>query len=128
MGNNMMLQLGVGAIFALLVLRLVFDFLTEYWRRKEDRGIDSSPKIDRVLSISKDLHVFSQRAFPMIKDLHDWHNVNDSDGVKIWYVRGSLEKAIDKLADNLVEQTKILQQMASEMVNVKRAVEDFKKD
>ena len=33
-----------------------------------------------------------------IKDLHDWHNVQDQDGVKVWYVRRSLEEAIVKLS------------------------------
>ena len=45
-------------------------------------------------------------------DLHDWHNVNDQDGVKIWYVRPSLAEAVVSLSDNIAQQTKILENIA----------------
>ncbi len=41
-----------------------------------------------------------------IDDLHRWHNKDDDEGVKIWYVRGSLEKAI-------VDMTVAIQLMTS---------------
>lgn len=40
-----------------------------------------------------------------IRDLHDWHSKTDQDGVPVWYVRRSLEEAIDKLAENIQKQT-----------------------
>jgi len=30
-------------------------------------------------------------------DLHKWHDVKDSDGVRLWYVRKSLEESINKV-------------------------------
>lgn len=41
----------------------------------------------------------------MIADLHAWHAKTDSEGVPVWYVRSSLEKAIDRLAIQLQKQT-----------------------
>jgi hypothetical protein len=41
-------------------------------------------------------------------DLHEWHDMRDSEGVMLWYVRRSLEEAIVKLADNIGEQTRVL--------------------
>ena len=46
-----------------------------------------------------------------IRDLWKWHNVSDNEGVKIWYVRKSLEEAIEKLASNIEMQTEILRSM-----------------
>lgn len=40
-----------------------------------------------------------------IKDLHNWHNVNDEEGVKIWYTRN---KAVE---DTLEKMTEILDRM-----------------
>lgn len=33
----------------------------------------------------------------LTEELHGWHNKEDEDGVKVWYVRRSLEKAIVQL-------------------------------
>ena len=46
-----------------------------------------------------------------VDELHAWHNREDEDGVKVWYVRKSLEDAISKLADNLEQQTAVLSDM-----------------
>jgi len=43
-----------------------------------------------------------------VMDLWDWHSVVDEEGVKIWYVRKSLETSIEKLADNISKMTEIL--------------------
>jgi hypothetical protein len=52
------------------------------------------------------------------KTMYDWHDKADEDGVKIWYVRRSLEealhenvKAINILAKNSEIQTKLLEDM-----------------
>ena len=34
----------------------------------------------------------------MTVDLHEWHDHSDADGVKVWYIRKSLEKAIFELS------------------------------
>ncbi len=48
-------------------------------------------------------------------DLHTWHSQRDSDGVFIWYVRRSLEDAINKLADNVNAQTECFRHLVAEM-------------
>ena len=40
-----------------------------------------------------------------VDDLYKWHDQRDSDGAFAWYVRKSLETAINKLADNIEKQT-----------------------
>ena len=43
-----------------------------------------------------------------VKELHDWHAREDEDGVKVWYVRRSLEHAIEKLASAITQQANVL--------------------
>ena len=38
-----------------------------------------------------------RRLCRQVNDLWVWHNKEDDDGVKVWYVRRSLENAIEKL-------------------------------
>jgi hypothetical protein len=40
-------------------------------------------------------------------ELHEWHDVCDRDGVKLWYVRRSVEDAVSKLADSIATQNVI---------------------
>lgn len=42
-----------------------------------------------------------QKMSTRTKELHDWHNITGDDGVKIWYVRKSLETAIRDLTEVL---------------------------
>ncbi len=35
-----------------------------------------------------------------VKDLHDWHNKEDDEGVKVWYTRNkSMEEILEKMVD-----------------------------
>lgn len=89
-------QIGIGGIIALLVLREVFGFL---------RGRNGSGKIT-----SDDLRRI-RKALEQIHDLWEWHNVSDADGVKLWYVRRSLEESMDQLSKNISKQTEVLSEM-----------------
>lgn len=77
-------QLGIGGIFAILVLREVFLFLG----RRRGTGTDDAMR-------------------KQVADLHDWHAREDVDGVKIWYVRKSLDESIEKLATAIDQLVKI---------------------
>ena len=62
----------------------------------------------------------------MLKDLHAWHDIADSEGVKIWYVRRSLEEAVEKLTvsiEKLGERqeaaTDVLKEMARDMREIR---------
>lgn len=52
------------------------------------------------------------------EEMYDWHNKSDQDGVKVWYVRQSLEnalrdnaKAVEAIAKNIELQTRLLEEM-----------------
>lgn len=55
------------------------------------------------------------------KTMFDWHDKSDEDGVKIWYVRRSLEEALQEnvrainiLAKNSETQTRLLEDMINQ--------------
>jgi deoxyribodipyrimidine photolyase-like uncharacterized protein len=54
--------------------------------------------IDRAFGALKNRGVDVNKVVKQIDELHAWHNKEDDDGVKVWYVRKSLEDAIEKLA------------------------------
>lgn len=62
------------------------------------------------------------KAMRMTKDLHVWHSKEDDDGVKVWYVRKSLENAVTKLADNIEAQTTLLTRLVDSMERLDRDV------
>ena len=58
----------------------------------------------------------------LLEDLHDWHDKEDAEGVKVWYVRRSLEDAIAKLSDNIEKQTLILSKIHREQEEIRSQV------
>jgi len=62
-----------------------------------------------------------------ISDLHEWHDKSDQDGVKVWYVRQSLEtalrdnaQAVMAIAKNSELQTRLLEEMLESQKNLMR--------
>ena len=81
-----------GSIIAvILILREVFAFLDRQQAKK---------------SGSTKQAAFTYRDRNMLEDLHKWHDREDVDGIKVWYVRSSLEKSVDKLGDAIEHMTK----------------------
>ena len=104
---NVLVQLGVGGIFCVLVLRLVFDFLGK--KRLSKNGDCLTPAI-----------------IQQVKDLWDWHNKTDEEGVKVWYVSRSLEKAIERLAESTETQTKVLTELVHGFKDLRRDISEKK--
>lgn len=106
--DDQLLQVGAGGMFALFVLREVFSFLKERLRTQNNTLLDLMAK--------------------QIHELHEWHAVTDEDGVKIWYLRRSLENAIEKLTSNLDMQTQLLREMVISMKETRSDMESFMRD
>jgi hypothetical protein len=83
-----------------------------------DKLSDNMDKMTLILSDIRD----------KTKDLYDWHNKEDSEGVKVWYVRKTLEEAIVKLADNIDKQTDILRDLVGQVRQTDEDVQRLKKD
>lgn len=77
--------LGMAAL-AYLVVRETFSYM---------KGRKESPLTAKVIH--------------QIDDLHEWHAKEDADGVKVWYVRRSLEDSIQSLAETLLRLERIME-------------------
>lgn len=95
MGGPTMLDLGVGAAVALLMIERVYVFVKMVLEHNK-----KDPATESLKVMSEQLH-----------DLHSWHSVHDDEGVKIWYNRRSVERAVEKIAESQVAQTEILKNL-----------------
>jgi hypothetical protein len=62
-----------------------------------------------------------------IEDMYVWHNKEDSDGVKVWYIRSSLEKTFEKLSFTLDRQNEVLETVMSKVSSLCNDVSSLKK-
>jgi len=101
------------AMFALISVLIVDRILLIF----KQRGLDLHLIAAQINDIATQINVLHEKHGPgseierKIDDLHRWHDVVDSEGVRLWYVRRSLEKAIEKLAENIEVSTKIFTKM-----------------
>jgi len=107
------LQLGTGGILALLLVREVLTFLA---KKKGDSGTTNYYSDARTEIMAR-----------QIAELHDWHDHEDNDGVKVWYVRRSLEESVAKLTDAIQTQNIILREMAGNNKELARAIREDRK-
>lgn len=105
---------GIGLVLALFVfgVREFFGWLSKKNLQNTDGRIKALE--DEVAKTNKSIEQIKKQT----EDLHEWHDKSDQDGVKIWYVRKSLEdalkdhaEAVATLAKNAELQTQILQQL-----------------
>lgn len=87
------LELGAGGLLAFMIIREVLNFVAKW---KTGQGAGST-----------------QLMIKQVQDLYDWHNINDDDGVKRWYVKQSLEDSVRSVADAITAQNKILLQLTA---------------
>ncbi len=109
--DGRLVELGVGLIAAIMVIREVLGFLD---KKKFTNG--ASQEHGAVMNEHvNDMRIAVSKVKDKVDDLHDWHNKTDEDGVFNWYVRRSLEDAIKDLGEKMCQQievqTKILQHM-----------------
>ena len=79
--DNLLLQLGVGGIFAILIIRMVFDFLN----RKNGSG-NTKVFDKRMTKVETDVDEIKD----CVHKIHDMHDVKNADGVPVWYIPQSL--------------------------------------
>ena len=113
-------EIGVGFCAFVLFVKIFMDFWDKQQKTKKESDLAKAVRELRdqnakVISLLREI-------LDLCKDLHKWHDVSDSEGVKIWYVRKSLEEAIGLLAKNLEKQTEVLQLMMNEVKDMHREV------
>ena len=92
----------IATLLAFIVGDKVINFL-------KTRGIDLGEIHEIRLAVNG-----CEKCHRDVKDLHDWHDVTDEDGIRKWYSRPSLERAIIALSENSTEQTSILKEIVNQ--------------
>lgn len=82
--------------------------------RIEKISADIKDLKEKLEMIEDDMEILSKQS----EEMYSWHNKNDQDGVKVWYIRQSLEnalkdnaKATEAIAKNIELQTRLLEEM-----------------
>ena len=116
-------QIGIGGIFAILVIREVLNFLG----KKKD-----SPSSAKTCEFDKETKDLLFKLKNQVDDLYKWHDQRDADGVPVWYIRRSLEEAIVKLAasqeslaDCIKHQTSVLERLIHSQEEIKHSINDI---
>jgi hypothetical protein len=96
-----LVELGVGLIAAIMVIREVLGFLDKK-KFLSDNGNGSLNGHGAVMNEHvNDVRLAVSKVKEKVDDLHDWHDKRDADGVPLWYVRRSLEDAIKDLGEKV---------------------------
>ena len=116
----------VGAIFiAYIVIKEVFVIVKGETKQiakdmaamKESfliKGADNKNVAEQVSDTYSQINAMASSVAQVkdqIEDLHKWHDKEDDDGVKIWYLRRSLEDSIKKLPVTLEQQRELMESM-----------------
>jgi hypothetical protein len=94
------------------------------WVAKARNGGDPAKKTCTDLTLIKQQLARLEGELGTVKryagELHRWHDKEDDDGVKVWYVRQSLENAINKLAEAADAQTRLLEEVLRNQDELKK--------
>lgn len=115
MDSNMITQLGVGGVLAVMIVKMVLDFLAK--KRLNGSATSSTHDTFELLRQIKDVDTVLKNAVielaPLVRagcervaELHRWHDKEDEDGVKIWYLRSHLLDSIQQLNTGVREFAK----------------------
>lgn len=85
------------------------------WIVRELTAIRKRDKIDKMCDSLVEINTKLDKQGRQIKDLYEWHDVKDNEGVRLWYVRRSLEEAIKELSDNIARQTEVFSGLVTEI-------------
>jgi transcriptional regulator len=106
----------------LLTIKEAFSWLKDKNLQETDNKIHKiKDTVDEIKQRLQDTEGKVDDLVQVTDTMYDWHNKADEDGVKIWYVRRSLEealhenvKAINILAKNSEMQTRLLEDMVKQ--------------
>ena len=86
-------QIGIALVCLLWIIKMMGDGVLKL----------KSPKQDNNSEVNFRRDMYEMKA--QTHDLHSWHDKEDEDGRKIWYVKASFEKAITDNTTTVRENT-----------------------
>ncbi len=126
LSNPSIQNIGV-AVVMFLGLRELVRIIANIKRKRN--GMDDRDRWkNNYEGISDDISIINGRFGKLEKQmewLYEAHHVFDEDNIPVWYVRKSLETAIDKLAKSIDAQTNLIQRLCTEL-ELRREIEKGK--
>ncbi len=116
-GGFSMAEVGITALCLLYVIKMLLDYFSK--NKEKSSGSNDveklalqtlQAKLDDMAANDSNFRRDVYVGINQTKDLHDWHNVNDGDGRKIWYVKASLEAA---MKENTATVNKLINKIES---------------
>ncbi len=108
--GNLLLQLGVGGIFAIMLIREAAALIEKVQARM--KGDDGKLDCDTCLDA---IHDKTSTTLDLVKDLHEWHNIRDHQtGIPVWYsgyATTELKNLLVAMSENTRAQTDVLRQV-----------------
>ena len=81
-----------------------------------------------VKKFGADKSVLTDDERAMLKDLHEWHAKEDTDGVKVWYIRKSLAEAITTFSASVEAQTRALEAILDKLVAMDNKIDKLENE
>lgn len=118
-GNSELTIVGLLAALFLIVAREVFSFLSNKNLQSGEMKLKTlAEQIEISVSETKELKNKVDSVSKEVHTMYEWHDKDDQDGVKVWYIRQSLEnvlrdnaRAVSAIAKNSELQTRLLEEM-----------------
>ncbi len=135
-GDNELTVVGLLAALLLIVAREAFAFVANKNLQASDaRFRKTSEQIDNILDALKEQKTCIDNITKKTNIMYDWHDKDDQDGVKVWYIRQSLEnvlrdnaRAVAAIAKNSELQTRLLEEMLESQRVVMREQSQLMRD
>ena len=118
-GDSELTTVGLLAALFLIVAREIFAFLTN--KNLQSGELRFKLIAEQIIVMTDGVRDLKNRVETINKEVHtmyEWHDKDDSDGVKVWYIRQSLEnvlrdnaRAVAAIAKNSELQTRLLEEM-----------------
>lgn len=118
-GDSELTTVGLLAALFLIVAREIFAFLTNKNLQSGELKFKLiAEQIDVMTDGVRDLKSKVETINKEVHTMYEWHDKDDGDGVKVWYIRQSLEnvlrdnaRAVAAIAKNSELQTRLLEEM-----------------
>jgi hypothetical protein len=118
-GDSELTVVGLLAALLIVVAREVFAFLSNKNLQSSEIKLKFlSEQVEQSVTEVKDLKTKLDSVSREVHTMYEWHDKDDQDGVKVWYIRQSLENvlrdnasAVAAIAKNSELQTRLLEEM-----------------
>lgn len=123
--NSVLLQLGVGGIFAVLIIRAFVEMVKALKKTDSGSGSGSDNGVKQIIHDTKEISIDTN---DKVKTLHSLHNKTNPDGLPVWYFPQSfvqdqkeIARAQEKTARHLEKVTIVQEQMCDSLKNIEKA-------